>query len=358
VQFFVNAFNGDAPALLQRDGNGDVLGFTVRNLASDIEFSNGHILGTQHLLSYGGNYRHNAFDLSLAPAGDNRDEGGFYVQDEIFLSDHFRWVVGTRVDQFDVLDKTVFSPRTTFMFKPQSDQTFRVSFNRAFRAPSFVNSFLEADFLVAPGISAPAVGNLDLNEEALTAYEAGYIGVLGPATVSGAVYFNHTDDTILFTQSETSPSGVPLQFTYLNFPRVTEKGIELSVDWEIHDAVSTFVNYSWQGRPEAPSIDPGELNVPPRHRFNAGMRFGRGRYFGDLSTSYVDAAFWQDVLTTPFHGSTDAYTLVNGGFGVRSTDERLIVSVQSTNLFNAEVQQHVFGDLIKRSVTVEVHVRF
>ena len=130
AQFFVNAFVGDAPALLQKAGDGSVLGFTVETLANDVSFSNAHILGQRHVLSYGGNYRHTGFELSLAPDGTSRDEGGFYVQDQMnFLSDRFRWVIGTRVDRFDILDKLVFSPRTTFMFKPRPDHMFRVSFN-------------------------------------------------------------------------------------------------------------------------------------------------------------------------------------------------------------------------------------
>ena len=63
-------------------------------------------------------------------------------------------------------------------------------------------------------------------------------------------------------------------------------------------------------------------------------------------------------LNKPFHGWTDAYTLVNGGFGVRSSDGQLTASLQATNLFNKEVQQHIFGDIIRRTVTAGLQVRF
>ena len=79
------------------------------------------------------------------PDGDDRNEGGGYLQDEIFLGDHFRWVVGGRVDKFSSIEDAVFSPRTTFMVKPDAAQTFRVSFNRAFRAPSFINNNIDDD---------------------------------------------------------------------------------------------------------------------------------------------------------------------------------------------------------------------
>ena len=90
----------------------------------------------------------------MAPRGDSRDEGGAYVQDQIFLSPHFRWVVGTRFDLFDVLDRAVMSPRTALLVKPRPNQTIRFSFNRAFRAPSFINSFLETGFLTEVDLGA------------------------------------------------------------------------------------------------------------------------------------------------------------------------------------------------------------
>ena len=155
VQVFVNALDGEAPGLLVAGLDGRPLALTLENQAYDVELSDSWIVNATHLLSYGGNYRHNSFNISMAPRGDSRDEGGIYVQDQIFLSTHFRWVVGTRIDLFDVLDKAVLSPRTAFLVKPRPNQTIRFSFNRAFRAPSFINSFIDTGFLTR-SISAPA----------------------------------------------------------------------------------------------------------------------------------------------------------------------------------------------------------
>ena len=57
-------------------------------------------------------------------------------------------------------------------------------------------------------------------------------------------------------------------------------------------------------------------------------------------------------------GRTDAYTLVNGGFGVRWAGERVVTSIKFTNLANQEVMQHIFGDVIKRQVVGEVRLTF
>jgi hypothetical protein len=87
---------------------------------------------------------------------------------------------------------------------------------------------------------------------------------------------------------------------------------------------------------------------------NAGGNFSRGRYFASLSISFVDGAFWTDVLDARYYGRTPPYTLLNAGFGVRSTDGTMTVRVGATNLLNATTQQHIFGDLIGRTFTGEV----
>ena len=64
------------------------------------------------------------------------------------------------------------------------------------------------------------------------------------------------------------------------------------------------------------------------------------------------------MLDARYHGTTEAYTLVNGGFGVRWIDDQLTTSVKVINLANEDVQQHVFGDVLKRQVIGELRVVF
>jgi iron complex outermembrane receptor protein len=387
VQAFVNALDGEAPALLLRAVTGAPLGFTFENQVYDAELSNLHLWRGRHLVSYGANYRHNNFNLSFAPGRTTRDEGGVYVQDEIFLSDRYRWIVGARADRFDILRKAVFSPRTTFLIKPRASQTVRFSFNRAFRAPSFVNSYLDAAFLAqidlgsATSYAFPTVahGNEELKEERLTAYEAGYIGGFGRTTLGAAVYVNRTDNMVQFARASTYTSlspppawplplalldqlnaegrGLPSRYQYLNFRRVTDHGVEASAEVRMTPTATAFANYSWQGEPQPDGFAVSELNLPPGHRVNAGVRASHGRYFGHLSASIVAAAFWQDVLPG-YEGWTDRYTLIDGGVGVHSTDGALRIAVHGRNIFNQPVQQHIFGDVMRRAVTGEVRVQF
>jgi len=402
VGVFTNILRGEASNLLTRDIQGNPIGFDFETTTFDIDISNVQTFASRHVVSYGGNFRQNNFALSLAPGGDNRTEFGVYAQDEIFLSDHFRWVVGARVDRFDFLDDFVFSPRTTFMIKPRADQAIRFSYNRAYRSPSVINNFLDVT-LVEPiplGLFNPALAGRiyplpvrsagsellgeQLNEQVLDTFEVGFTGAVAPrTTVSAAFYVNRSNDEILFTEVRdarysalnpppnwTAITGLPPQviafippdgtlpalFTYRNLGEVFQPGIELGIDSAVNEYFSAFVNYSWQGEPDPEDFDISELNLPPTHRFNAGVGFNYGRFFGNLSVNYTDDAFWQDVLDARFHGTTDSYTLVNAGIGANWADDRVTTAVKIVNLGNQNVQQHVFGDILKRQIVAEIRV--
>jgi outer membrane receptor protein involved in Fe transport len=393
---FVNVLNGDAANLLTRTPTNDPITFDFGTKTFDLEASNVQSFAGRHVLSYGGNLRFNRFDLSLAPEADDRTEFGFYAQDEIFLTDMFRLNVGARVDRFDFIDDFVFSPRVALMVKPQENHTFRLSFNRAYRSPSVINNFLDVTIaepinlgLFTPlfaGVIYPlpvqSTGNQDLDVQSVDAYEAGYTGIIGGRTVlTAAFYVNKSKNDILFTEvpnsrytSANPPPGwpVPLRpainvatggagfpgfFTYLNFGKVTQKGLELGIDTTVNEYVNLFANYSFQAEPEPEGFDLSELNLPAENRFNAGVGFTYQRLFGNVAVTYSDSAFWQDVLDARYSGTTDAYTMVNGGFGVRWND-RFTTAIKAINLGNEEVQQHVFGDILKRQIVAEVRVNF
>jgi iron complex outermembrane receptor protein len=403
LAFFTNLLDGNASNLLAFLPTGKPLPLDFNTKTFDVEANDVTAIGTAHVLSYGGNFRHNTFDISLAPAPgeDTRNEGGAYLQDEIFLGKYFRWVVGGRVDKFSSINDAVFSPRTTFMIKPGADHTFRVSFNRAFRAPSFINNHISTTILnqvdlsrVAPLPSLSpftfpigAIGNPDLKQETMTAYEVGYTGIIRKrATVTAAAYWNTTKDGIYFTPNAfygplNPPPGWPLppavlallavnnppvilpsRFTYLNLGKIKDKGIELGVDGAVNRYLNAFTNYSYQWMPEIADFPAGtgiaDINWPAKNRFNAGFDFSYQRLLGNLTVNRTDSAYWQDVLDARFAGSTKPYTIVNTGIGVRWARDKVVTSLKVTNLANQEVQQHIFGDIVKRQVVGEARFTF
>ena len=226
----------------------------------------------------------------------------------------------------------------------------------------------------------------DLTEESLTAYELSYTGTFGYTTAGGAVYLNRRDNPISFTEvppsvdpytAENPPPGwlLPPQalsfmasaagiylprtgFTYSNLGPTRQVGAELWFDQRLSRSTSAWFNYSWQAEPEILDSDnpflPEELTLPPTHRVNVGASLNGTRFLGNASVSMASAAFWSDVLTPAFHGYSDGYTMVNGSFGVRWSGGAITTLLKVTNLFNQSIQQHIFGDILRRTVVGEV----
>jgi outer membrane receptor protein involved in Fe transport len=390
INFFANILDGDAINQFGSTGtDGKPLNLIFKNQTYDIEFGDSRLLGERNILSYGGNYRRNNFDISIAPDAEDRNEVGGYIQDE-FFTDKIRIVAGARVDKFSVIDDPVFSPRVTFMFKPAPEHSLRASYNKAFRSPSAINNFLETTILnlvvlpTGPFIfPTSAVGNPNLKQESLSAYEVGYTGELSGKTTFGISYYiNDSKDNINFTPflfyspllpppgwplppAFVPPNRLPALFTYLNFGPLRQQGVELSLDQIVTSSIGFSVNYSYQKDPEILDAESDEIQYPlievifpPKHRFNAGVNFNSRRYLGSFSVNYQSDAFWTDVLDARFFGPTDDFTQLNAAFGVKWMEGRIVTTLKITNLTNEDIQQHVFGDILKRTIIGEVKFNF
>jgi outer membrane receptor protein involved in Fe transport len=368
-----------------------------------LEFGDLRKVRSKHLISYGGNVRYSGINALLMPEARRRNEGGAYFQDEIRLSEHFRYVVGARVDKFDILKGAVLSPRTTFMVKPAPGQTFRASYNRAYVAPSVLQNYVQTVTLyrLDLGLINPQLagnyygfpwhlqGNRDLKERSLNAYEFGYTATVakGRANLGAAFYINDSKGDSIWTQtgsytSQNPPPGWPLPPFVLdaliaasafgpgmglpslstivqNLGKVRNRGLEINADAQLNRYVSGFANYSWQARPVSKDLDVSLWNLPPTHRFNADIDIDYKRYLGNVSVSYTGSAYWNDVLGAPYSGPTKAYTVVNVSGGVRwGGGTKYVAMLKVSNLANTPIQNHVYGDILKRQISGELKVRF
>ena len=257
---------------------------------------------------------------------------------------------------------------------------------------------------VLPPVPVPLlvdnVGNPLLREEKLDAIELAYIGTFGGKTTVGvALYRNDTDHSINFVSlipSASNPMGIPpfdvytpldpppgipgdvygfclavglcpplpkTVSSYHNLSRLRQVGVELSLDHRFNSTVSAFVNYSWQDTPEV--LDPAsdqiaypteEVGIAPSNRFNVGVNANGERWFGQVAVNHQGEGLWVDVLTSPFHGFTEGFTMLNASVGAHFGDGRFTAQLKGHNLTNETVQQHVFGDILKRSITAELRI--
>lgn len=422
VGVFANSLSADSVNLVSRGVDGQPLGFEFATDTFNVEVSNTSIVGESNILTYGGNVRQSEFDLEIAPQGTDKDEWGIFLQDEILFGEKVRWVIGGRYDEIDPLDDGVFTPRTSLAFSPSRSHTFRISYNEAFRTPSVINNYLDATVLVGPPSGAffvpahaegPALLGLDLVEEHMTAYEVGWVGTFANGvTATFNAYRNEIEDSIDFFTAATyggtnipafvvppnlpqtlrfcfalPPTPLPLappqfrgcppvavvggvpvvgfgglfpsNFSYRNIGQQTDQGVELSLQQRRGDW-SWFFNTSWQDDPEFEGlVDPTTQNLPPEWRANAGIGYDVGRWFANTNVNYQDEAFWGDVDLGPStKGFTDAFTMVNVSLGVRLRNEAMTLQLTGANIFDEEVQQHFFGDIISRKITGQVGFRF
>jgi outer membrane receptor protein involved in Fe transport len=417
---FGNFVDAQAPNLLIDDPTtGRPLELNFSTQTYDLEAAHAVAVGGRHALSYGGNVRHNRFAVTIAPTAHRRNEIGGYLLDEI-LVDRVRVAVGGRLDKFGNISHPVFSPRLSATYKVTPHQAVRASYNKAFRPPSIINNY-ETISIVAPTdlsglgpllpaplqplVAAPfplvvklvgsaiplgGVPQKPLKEESLTAYEAAYIGTVRTnTTVTAAFYVNDLHDPITFTQLASNldpyrdqnpppgwllPAGIltalasqgiflpRTAFTYQNLGPVRQKGIELSLEHRFSQHLSGATNYSWQAEPSVlPDPNPypaKDLGLAPAHRVNVAATFDTARLLGSVSVNHVGKAFWSDVLSDPYHGYSDAYTAAEGSFGVKWAAGKVVTVVKVANVLNSAIQQHVFGDILKRSVVAEVRFRY
>ena len=326
--YFTNQLEGDAANRLMRDERlrtqppflrDAPIALTFEEQTHDVDVSYTHTLATHHVLSVGGNWRHNVFDLSLLPSAGSvgriaplersRTQGGAYAEDVIRISQHVRAVLNGRFDYLDHVDyldevdgEFVFSPRAALIVNPAPSHAIRFVYSGGYRTSSIFESFFEArlaepvdlglfDPLIAGRIShlpILAVGN-ERNrlrgrpvarpvQPSLRSFELGYTGSIGPRSiVSAAFYANMMRNEVAFTVSQRyfpndSPIGgewslptyalyfipgqsLPEGFVYRTLGHVTRKGFELEINNSVNNSLNVLANYTWQGRPDPQEFD-------------------------------------------------------------------------------------------------------
>ena len=113
-------------------------------------------IGSKESLLYGIDYAYTDARTEGTINGSNEDddtirEVGAYIHSTTRFSPKFDLVLALRWDDHSRLDESHLSPRAALVYKPGEDQSFRVTYNRAFSTPSNNNLFL--DIFAARNIS-------------------------------------------------------------------------------------------------------------------------------------------------------------------------------------------------------------
>jgi iron complex outermembrane receptor protein len=341
--------------------------------------------GVQHEVHAGATYRHKHVDWTyLAPNRENWV--GFFGQDTIKVGSWLQFVASGRLDYVPYLKRMVPSPRGSVIVKPNARSAVRVSGSTAFRAPTFVETYVDLPVQSPslPGLGSLTVtrrpdlgGDFRLERERVVSFDLGYQNQQSDVVnfeVTG--YYLQVKD--LITLAETTPETVSTNrlngldpesgLMMAAFAGFTNQclvyntfGGEAGARVFPAEGLDFFVNYALNlQRTTRPSgCTDVENRQTSQHKVNAGFQFRtKAGFDGELSAHYASSQLWAERVPPPATEASatlrwittplDAYVLVNSRVGYRFLSNQAEVSVTGFNLLNQRHQQHPFGQLVGR----------
>ncbi len=322
----------------------------------------------------GGSFRYQQINtegtLMQEPHTDNMS--GVYGQLEYSATHRLKLTGAARWDR-STLHEDRISPKFAAVWSVDNNNSFRATFNQAFQAPNQSELFL----YVLRTATNPYTGlksyfayhgNDKLIVEKITGYELGYKGIFAKSlfvTVDG--YYNVLKDFITdlapgvhpdYPEPVILPGDTVLRaiWSYGNAGEVTERGMEVAVNYYLTDSWIIDANYAWFDFTviEKSSKD---ILIPnaPEHKVNVGVTFRDPMGLSvNLSGKYIPSFDWAAGI---YQGRIYAYALVNLSVGYRFTPH-VSAGVNVTNLLD-RVHYEIFGgSLIGRMAVGSVTFTF
>jgi iron complex outermembrane receptor protein len=235
-----------------------------RRSTFDVEFQHHIAWGSRQDLVWGANYSVTDSDtngdltFSLNPSDVNMQLFSLFIQDEIaIVPDKLYLTVGARLDHnyytgFNIL------PGAQVSWTPNLSQTLWAAISQANRTPAETDTGSRINFAGFPGPGgtptlAALVGNPHFDDEALTAYQAGWrTRVLTSLSIDVAAYYNayHSQQTVEpsapFFENTPAPPHLVLPVTYENLMHGEAHGFEMAVNWNATKRWSLTPGYGFE----------------------------------------------------------------------------------------------------------------
>jgi outer membrane receptor for ferrienterochelin and colicins len=180
---------------------------------------------SNHLLTIGGDGSYNQLQSSRVETGEKSVKNfSLYAQDEIIYK-LIEFNLGIRADYHSEF-KWHLSPKVGFLFKPMDALRIRGSYGSGFRAPNFIELYLDLDHSGLTSQPYVAYGNSGLQPESSKSLNFGIEYHFSPQTILKVNFFhNHVDNMInsLFLYQNTD--GIQF-YTYENIAEGKTQGFE------------------------------------------------------------------------------------------------------------------------------------
>ena len=292
-------------------------------------------LGSRNRIVGGLDYRWDDVDIDNVTGPINEDNAvtGFYIQDDVVVSEAVKLTFGIRNDHDDDFGDEL-SPRIAGLWRHSENGEVFASFNFAHRAPALSDRFFVGEF-----DGRIFEGNPDLDPETLNAYEVGArqrseTGIEAEI----ALYYNDLEDSFEFAEDS---DGV---FRNRNVTRSRIYGIEVAGRVPLCSVASgqatyAYANGEYDEFPTDRSIEGNQLQYLSEHTATMGIAY-RGRLgFHSIDGRYVDGRFADD-RNTP-ERKLDHYVVVDWRSRV-PVSELVTLTLNVDNIFD-ESYSEFFG---------------
>jgi len=338
-------------------------------------------IGSKNTVTLLTNYRFNTIESNSNNKKQHQHLVAGIFQDEYRPANNLTLLFGARVDHHPLVDYNL-SPRGSVIFEPKANHTFRLSAGRAFRNPTFSDSYVLVPLEPVPLPSPPlppgsqteitVLGNENLNPEKIQTYELGYQTLIKrKARIKIDLFYNKitdfigtgdyvpisfiknpiTQDIILDPATELPIPSVITQ-SFVNLGNAEAHGGEIEIDLLVNSLMRVRSNYSYLKMRNRYTLN--QYQAPPKNKLNVicDFTFNNGLSFNTLG-HFVDRAQWDidtDNDNIPEKHTTKAYVTldIRLAYSIPNTNLNLVLSSQ--NVFNNQHKEYPIGESIGRRI--------
>lgn len=239
-----------------------------------------------------------------------------YVEDEWSIGD-YTLAFGGRYSENSVFGG-FFAPRLSFRYKATEKLTFRASYGRGFRAPSFIELFFDFNH---SALNYVVEGNTALQPEKSHGFNFG-IDYARDDIIWFRTNFYYNDVTNLIEDyiKQQATVGNPYTiFSYLNIAEAVTKGVDVDVDIQLHHTTLLSVGYNYTSATDGNGVElpfrtPHTVTVKGTYdhpawgtSFNLRARWQDATLVNDRrqNNQTLTGAVEESDIVTPAHGVVD-----------------------------------------------------
>ena len=383
-QFFWNHGNVSSPSFVNYGGDSNIKYNTF-----DGEILETLDLGSKNTVTFGGSFRINTIESNIIDKDHQQNLFAGFIQNEFRPNKKINTLIGLRIDNHPLV-KNNLSPRGSIIIEPWRNHTFRLTASKAFRNPSFTDSYLKVPLEPKPLPSPPLppgskiditiIGNENLSPEKIKTCEFGYQTFFRrKLKMKIDLFYNRIDDFIgtgdfnaisflrdpitgkLILDSEDNPIPSVLTQSFVNLGNAEAFGGELELDLLVNNSIRLRGNYSYldmQNRYTLPDL----YQRPPKNKFNIifDFFFKNGTSI-NLLGHYVGKTRW-DIDTNndskPEKHDIKSYFIVDARLAYRFPNTKMNMIFIIHNLFNNIHKEYpIIGESIGRRIGIRFNIR-